>query len=107
MREPQIDIELSEINMRRYGISFDNVVKAVRQSSLNLPAGTIRADSGDIQIQTRGQAYLEEDFNNIIVSSRADGTEIKIADVARVIDGFEERNLRTRFNGHKAIFPRY
>ena len=104
VREPQIDIELSEINMRRYGISFDNVVKAVRQSSLNLPAGTIRADSGDIQIQTRGQAYLEEDFNNIIVSSRADGTEIKIADVARVIDGFEERNLRTRFNGHKAIF---
>ncbi len=104
VREPQIDIELSEINMRRYGITFDKVVSAVRQSSLNLPAGTIRADSGDIQIQTRGQAYYEEDFNNIVVSSRADGTEIKIADVARVVDGFEERNLRTRFNSQKAVF---
>ncbi len=104
VREPQIDIELSEIDMRRYGISFDNVVSAVRQSSLNLPAGTIRADSGDIQIQTRGQAYFEEDFNNIIISSRADGTEIRIEDVATVIDGFEERNLRTRFNGRNAIF---
>ena len=104
VREPQIDIELSELNMRRYGISFKDVVAAVRQSSLNLPAGTIRADSGDIQIQTRGQAYYEEDFKQIVVSSRADGTEIKIEDVATVIDGFEERNLRTRFNGANAIF---
>ena len=104
VREPQIDIELSEMNMRRYGISFNDVVSAVRQSSLNLPAGTIRADSGDIQIQTRGQAYYEEDFKQIVVSSRADGTEIKIEDVATVIDGFEERNLRTRFNGENAIF---
>ncbi|HAU02260.1 MAG TPA: hypothetical protein DCS26_04570, partial [Porticoccaceae bacterium] len=31
VREPQIDIELSEINMRRYGISFNDVVSAVRQ----------------------------------------------------------------------------
>jgi multidrug efflux pump subunit AcrB len=104
VREPQIDIELSEMDMRRYGISFDDVVGAVRQSSLNLPAGTIRAESGDIQIQTRGQAYYEEDFKRIVVSSRADGTEIKIEDVATVIDGFEERNLRTRFNGENAIF---
>lgn len=104
VREPQIDIELSEINMRRYGISFNDVVSAVRQSSLNLPAGTIRAESGDIQIQTRGQAYYEEDFKNIVVSSRPDGTEIKVEDIASVIDGFEERNLLTRFNGQKAIF---
>ena len=104
VREPQIDIELSEMNMRRYGISFNDVVSAVRRSSLNLPAGTIRAASGDLQIQTRGQAYYEEDFNQILVSSRADGTEIKIEDIATVIDGFEERNLRTRFNGENAIF---
>jgi len=104
VRQPQVDIELSEIDMRRYGLSFDDVVSAIRRTSLNLPAGTIRADSGDIQVQTRGQAYYEEDFNRIAVTSRDDGTEITIGDVALVKDTFEERNSLTRFNGKTAIF---
>ncbi|MDG0969534.1 MAG: efflux RND transporter permease subunit [Porticoccaceae bacterium] len=103
-RQPQVDIELSELAMRRYGISFDDVVSAVRRTSLNLPAGTIRAESGDIQVQTRGQAYYESDFKKISVSSRNDGTQVTIGDVAEVKDTFEERNALTRFNGKKAIF---
>ena len=39
VRQPQVDIELSEIDMRRYGLSFDDVVTAIRRTSLNLPAG--------------------------------------------------------------------
>jgi len=104
VRQPQVDIELSEIDMRRYGLSFNDVVTAIRRTSLNLPAGTIRADSGDIQVQTRGQAYYEDDFNKIIVTSRGDGTEITIGDVAVVKDTFEERNSLTRFNGKTSIF---
>ena len=104
VRDAQIDIELSEAAMRRYGISFNDVVNGIRRSSLNLPAGTIRSTSGDIQIQTRGQAYFEEDFKDISISSRSDGTEIKIADVATVRDTFEERNALVRFNGQPAVF---
>lgn len=104
VRDAQIDIELSEVAMRRYGISFNDVVNGIRRSSLNLPAGTIRAETGDIQIQTRGQAYVEDDFNSISISSRADGTEIKISDVATVKDTFEERNSLVRFNGKPAVF---
>lgn len=104
VRDPQIDIELSEVALRRYGISFNDVVNGISRSSLNLPAGTIRAATGDIQIQTRGQAYYEDDFNSISISSRADGAEIKISDVATVRDTFEERNTMVRFNGQPAVF---
>ena len=103
-RDAQIDIELSEVAMRRYGISFNDVVNGIRQSSLNLPAGTIRAATGDIQIQTRGQAYFVDDFNRISIRSGVDGTEIKISDVASVKDTFEERNSMVRFNGQTAVF---
>ena len=103
-RQPQIDIELSEASMRRYGISFNDVVNAIRRTSINLPAGTIRTNSGDIQVQTRGQAYYEEDFKAISVTSKNDGSEVTVGDVAEVKDTFEERNALTRFNGKKAIF---
>ena len=56
-RPYEVSIELSETALRRYGLTFDDVVNVIRKSSLNLPAGSIKADSGDIRLQTRGQAY--------------------------------------------------
>lgn len=104
VRQPQVDIELSEMDMRRYGLSFSDIVDAIRRTSLNLPAGMIRTESGDIQVQTRGQAYFEDGFQRIIVASQDDGTQVTIGDVAVVKDTFEERNSLTRFNGKTAIF---
>ena len=104
LAQPYISVELSEINLRRYGISFDDVVSAIRRYSINLPAGTIRADSGNIQIQTRGQAYTPEEFGLIPIVSRIDGTSVKVRDVATVYDTFEDTSRMTRFNGQNAIF---
>ncbi|CAN0605988.1 unnamed protein product, partial [Ectocarpus sp. 12 AP-2014] len=88
----------SEYNLRRYGISFHEVVGAIRGASLNLPAGAIKAESGDIRLQTRGQAYEREDFEQIVLVTRRDGTQILLGDVANIIDGFQDVDLRTRFN---------
>ena len=41
-RDYEISIELSERDMRRHGLAFDDVVAAVRRSSLDLPGGSIR-----------------------------------------------------------------
>ena len=48
VRPYEIGIHVSEEDLRRHGLTFDEVAEAVRASSLNLPAGEIRADAGDI-----------------------------------------------------------
>lgn len=101
LREPrnyEIGVEVSELNLRRYGLRFEDVVNAIRGSSLNLPAGKLRTQAGDIQLQTRGQAYVAEDYRAIVVLSRDDGTRVLLGDVATVIDGFEESDVIARFN---------
>jgi len=94
----EVAVEVSEYTLRRYGLSFDDVVAAIRGSSLNLPAGAIKTTGGDIRLQTRGQAYERYDFERIPLLSSRDGTQVLLGDVANIIDGFEDVDVRTRFN---------
>lgn len=102
LRDPrpyEVAIEVSEETLRRYGITFNEVVNAIRGSSLNLPAGAIKAASGDIRLQTRGQAYGRVDFEQIPLITQSDGVNITLGDVANVQDGFADIDIQNRFNG--------
>ncbi|PKG55332.1 efflux RND transporter permease subunit [Shewanella sp. GutDb-MelDb] len=102
VREYEIAIELSEDKLREYGLTFSQVAQAVQNSSIDLPGGSIRAKDGDILLRTKGQAYTGDDFAQIVVSSRPDGSRVMLPQVATINDGFEERLEYTRFNGQPA-----
>ncbi|WP_394391679.1 efflux RND transporter permease subunit [Shewanella woodyi] len=102
VRDYEVGIELSEDKLREYGLSFAQVAQAVQSSSIDLPGGAIRAQDGDILLRTKGQAYTGDDFANILVSTRADGSRITLSQVATIKDDFEERQEYTRFNGKPA-----
>lgn len=102
-RDYEVSIEISESQLRRYGLRFDDMVNAVKSSSLNLPAGKIQTDGGDIQLQTRSQAYVAADFENIVLIRRNDGTQVLLGDVATVTDGFAEIDVENRFNDKRAL----
>ena len=73
-RPYEISIEVSEAMLRRHGLTFDDVASAIRRSSLDLPGGSVRTDNGEILLRTLGQAYRGEDYENVVLLSRADGT---------------------------------
>ncbi|MEM8492210.1 MAG: efflux RND transporter permease subunit [Pseudomonadota bacterium] len=97
-RPYEVSVEVSEYDLRRYGMSFNELVEAIRKASLNLPAGSIKTAEGAIRLQTRGQAYVQEDFEDIVIRTQRDGTQLKLGEVATVIDGFEDMDIRTRFD---------
>lgn len=103
IRPYEISIEVSEFTMRRYGITIDQITRAIASSSLDMPGGNIRSDGGEILIRTKGQAYLGEEFEDIIVVTRTDGTKVTLAEIAEIRDGFEEGDLSARFNGDPAV----
>jgi len=98
-RRYEVSVNVSEIDLRRYNLSFDDVVGAIRAASLNLPAGAIKGQDGDIRVQTRGQAYDREDFEQIVVLTARDGTQVYLGEVATIEDGFEDVDTLSRFNG--------
>ncbi len=102
-RPYEISIEVSEYTLERYNLSLAEVAQAVRSSSLDLPAGSIRSDSGDIQVRTKGQAYTGLDFENLVVRTNPDGTRVLLKDIADVRDAFAETGRFSEFNGKPAF----
>ncbi len=102
-RPYEITIEVSEESLRRHGLSMSQIAAAVQRSSLDLPGGSIKTESGEILIRTLGQARSASDFERVVLVSRADGTRLTLGDVGRVIDGFEESDELTLFDGRPAV----
>ena len=102
-RAEEVSIEVSEETLRRYGLTFDDVARAIRGSSLNLAGGEVRTETGNIQVATRNLADSEDEFARIVVRQLPDGYILRVGDIAKVIDGFEERRQRREMNGKPSI----
>lgn len=99
VRPYEVRIELSEAALRRHGLTFDQVARAVRTGSLDLPAGAIKAADGQTMLRVQGQAYRGGDFAALVLLTHPDGTRVTLGEVATVVDGFAEDDLRARFDG--------
>ncbi len=102
-RPYEISIEVSEQTLRRYGLTFEQVARALRRSSLDEPGGSIKSEGGEILLRTEGQAYRGPDFERLVILTRDDGTRVNLGDVATVVDGFAEVDQATRFEGEPAV----
>jgi multidrug efflux pump subunit AcrB len=102
-RAYEISIEISESQMRRHGLTFDQVAGAVRRSSLDLPGGSVKTVGGEFLLRTKGQAYSGEEFENLVLLTRPDGTHVQLGDIAQVVDGFAETDQFSRFQNDPAL----
>ena len=102
-RNYEISVEISEENLRRYGISFDYIARVLKSGSIDLPGGAIKTNQGEVLVRSKGQLYTGREFEDLPLITRKDGTVVRLGEVARVIDAFEDRDIKTRFNGKPAI----
>jgi multidrug efflux pump subunit AcrB len=102
VRRYEIAIEASQDRLREYQLSLSQLAAAIRGSSVDLSAGNVRTQGGDVLIRSKGQAYRQADFENIVVKTNSDGSILRVADVAVVKDGFQEDAVKTQFNGDYA-----
>ncbi len=103
VRNYEISVEVTEATLRSYGLTFDDVTRAVRNSSLDLPAGSIKSSGGEILLRTKGQAYRGHEFEGIVLKTFPDGTRLLLGDIAVVNDGFEEQDILSEFNGQSTV----
>ena len=102
-RPYEISIEIDEATLQRHRLTFDQVAAALRSSSIDVPAGTLKTDSGRVVLRTKGRAYTGREFEEIVVLTSEDGTRVRLGDIARVKDGFDESPFVARFNGRRCV----
>lgn len=103
VRPYEMSIEISENELREYGLTLEEVATQINRHSLDLSAGNIRSDSQELLIRTTGQAHSREDFLDISIVNDASGLQLKLRDIATIKDGFNELPIKTRFNGKPGL----
>ena len=102
----QVTIEVSEDALKRYGLTFSQVSQAISGTSVNQSAGTVETSGGNLQLRARNLANTQADFERIIVRQTAEGGIVRVGDIAKVIDGFDDDKFAATFRGQPAAIFR-
>ncbi len=99
----EVSIEVDRDALRRYGLGFADVARAIDRASLDLPAGQLETSGDDVLVRTVGQAYTGDDFLDLPIITADDGAELRVRDVASVVDGFRDTDFSVTFDGQPAV----
>jgi len=102
-RPLEISIEISQDNLRRYNTSLEKIAQIIKRSSLDLPGGTIKTDSGEIMVRMKERREYALEFENIPIITTPEGTQILLGDIATIKDTYEELDTYSTFDGKKAM----
>ncbi len=103
-KTPEISIEVNELQLQALNLTIDDIVRSIAAESLSENGGQLRSRDGIILLKADKQGYIERDFANIRVKTLANGSQIKLADITTIKDGFEEYpTVLSRFQGQPAV----
>ena len=101
-RQRQIQVWLDPNRMFARGINVDQVRSALASQNVEVPGGRIDQGAREISVRTLGRIERPADFNRVIVANSG-GVPVRINDVGRVEDGFEEQRSLARLDGQAAV----
>ncbi|WP_053977149.1 efflux RND transporter permease subunit [Mangrovimonas xylaniphaga] len=90
--------------LSQLGVTVPEIVKAINEQNVLVPGGQLGAEPAPqgteftYTVRMPSRFNSEEEFGNIIVREKPDGSEIKIKDIAEVELGIEKYNAFTRLN---------
>jgi len=100
VREIQMDLDPGRLEA--LGLPVAIVAEKLAAENLDLPGGQMQQPGQTIALRTKGELETMEEIENIILRSDG-GSTVRLRDVGRVVDGFEERTSTTRLDGADAV----
>lgn len=100
----EISIEVSEYDLKRYDLTFDELANAVRLNNRDISAGSIKAKDEEILIRSNAKETDPAMIGEIILKSNPDGSRLLLRDVATIKEQFSDAPNKSTLNGELAVF---
>jgi HAE1 family hydrophobic/amphiphilic exporter-1 len=85
-----------------YGLAIADISQSLRQQNIEVPGGRINQGPRELVLRTLGRLNTAEEFNDLIVARR--GTSlIRVKDIGRAVDSYEEPRTLARLDGANAV----
>jgi len=102
-RDYQIDVEISESTLRKYGLTLQDVARIVRRENIELPGGTMKTDSQEVLLRGKNKQTVGREIAKIPLVTRPDGVVLTVADLGSVRDEFVDTTSISRINGRPGL----
>ena len=99
----EISVEISTDVLRTYGITPDEVARRIRSSAVEVPAGSVKTEAGEVLIRTTERRDYGREFADIPIIAQPDGSVVLLGDMATITDGFQDVKLDNQVNGLPAV----
>ena len=100
--EREVRVNLIPGQLEALGVTVPEVMGALRQQNLEVPAGRVERGSSERLVRVTGRITEPRQFADIIVATR-DAQPVRLGDVARVEEGTEEERSLALVDGRRAV----
>src|SRR5262249_7729322 len=97
-----VRVQLDPSKLATRGIGIDEVQKAVAQSNVNLPTGTLYGTHQAFTVQATGQLVNAAAFRPLIVAYR-NGSPVRLEQLGQVIDSVQTDKVASWYNDERAV----
>ena len=103
VREREIWIEVDPNKLRAYQLPIAEVINALRNHNLNLPAGTMEVGASEYLVRTLSEFRSIDEIQDTIIRARGTATSLRLSDIATVTDTYEKPRTLSRIHGTPSI----
>jgi len=101
--EEEIEIAFREKDLRAYNLTFQQAAQAVRNANIELTGGTIKGEDEELLVRARSKEYYAEGLRDVVVKTTADGSVIRLHEIADLRDKWADNPDRSFLNGAPSV----
>jgi HAE1 family hydrophobic/amphiphilic exporter-1 len=100
--EEEVHVRLDDEQLRRTGLSVQNVIDRLRQENINVAGGTLTEGRTEYMVRTLNEYEDLQQMEDTIVATR-EGRQIRVRDLGQVVWSNKERQITTRTDGRESV----
>ena len=103
-QDRQINIIPDPFKLRGYGLSVNDLTKAIQEGNLEVPGGDVENGKQTLTLRTQGRITSLQGFERLIVKNDGNGSgSVRLSDVAQVEDGVADAERTAELNGKPTV----
>ena len=99
----QIDVEVGEDTLRKYGLTLSQVAMMIRKENLETPSGQLKSDGQEILLRGKNKRDFGDDIAKLPLIAQSNGVVLTVGDIGRVRDEFDDVAAINEINGRPAL----
>jgi multidrug efflux pump subunit AcrB len=103
VRDLEIRIEVPRENLRRYGLSIQEIADRLGQASVDLPGGGMKTGAGEILVRMKERRDFGREFARLPIVTTTDGSRVLLEDIATITDGLADTDRYALYNGKPSV----